>query len=141
MLGKYNQNQLVVAKESTSNGSILKGIIYVICGEEIFNDEVVYAVKPWLLEDKTIRHAIDIFEPYGEQPINENDKVHSPSHYCVGGIETIDYIRAKLSKEAFVGYCMGNVMKYTSRYDHKGGVEDLNKAKVYLEWAIEEMRK
>ena len=59
-----------------------------------------------------------------------------PSHYAVGGIETIDFIRAKLTKEEYKGYCKGNVIKYLSRADYKGGVEDLKKAAKYLEWLI-----
>lgn len=67
------------------------------------------------------------------------DPVNHPSHYKTGGIETISFIRAKLTKDEFIGYCMGNVLKYTTRYKHKNGVEDLNKAKVYLQWAVERM--
>ena len=68
------------------------------------------------------------------------DVVHHPDHYTDGGIETIDFIRAKLSSEAFEGYCIGNVLKYLSRYNKKNtsGVEDLQKAEVYLKWAIKE---
>lgn len=67
----------------------------------------------------------------------KHDPVDHPSHYTQGGIETIDFIRAKLSKEEFVGYCRGNVLKYLSRGPHKGGIEDYRKANVYLEWMIE----
>lgn len=69
------------------------------------------------------------------------DNVNRPAHYTYGNIEVIDYIRDKLTKEQFEGYCMGNVMKYVSRYRHKNGVEDLKKARVYLNWAIEELEK
>lgn len=65
------------------------------------------------------------------------DNVNSPRHYTSGGIETIDYIRAKLSPEQFRGYCLGNVLKYISRADLKGGAEDLKKAQTYLRWAVE----
>lgn len=65
------------------------------------------------------------------------DNVNSPSHYTFGDIETIDYIKDKLTYEEFVGYCIGNVLKYISRHRHKGGKEDLQKAQVYLKWAIE----
>lgn len=67
------------------------------------------------------------------------DNVNSPSHYNFGDIEVIDYIRDKLSKDQFTGYCLGNVLKYVSRWEHKGGLEDLKKARVYLNWAIEEL--
>lgn len=65
-----------------------------------------------------------------------NDNINHPSHYTQGGIETVDYIKAKLTKEQFEGYCIGNVFKYVSRYRYKGGVEDLKKARWYLEKAI-----
>lgn len=67
-----------------------------------------------------------------------NDNVHAPAHYTAGGIETIDFIKAKLSKEEFIGYCKGNVLKYIARSRLKGNeIEDLQKAHVYLGWAIE----
>lgn len=70
----------------------------------------------------------------------ESDPVNSPSHY-VGKIECIDYLMDKLTKEEFTGFCMGNVLKYSSRWRKKDGVQDLKKAKVYLEWAIENEEK
>jgi hypothetical protein len=63
------------------------------------------------------------------------DKIN-PDHYKVGGIETIDYIAAKLSSEAFEGYLRGNIIKYISRYTDKNGVEDLKKAEWYLQRLI-----
>ena len=65
------------------------------------------------------------------------DPVIRPSHYTQGEIETIDYIRDKLTAEEFVGYCKGNILKYISRELHKNGTEDLKKAQVYLAWAID----
>lgn len=65
------------------------------------------------------------------------DSVKSPDHYTQGGIETIDFIKAKLTPEEFEGYCKGNVIKYVSREGDKGGTEDLRKAAVYLDWLIE----
>lgn len=65
-----------------------------------------------------------------------HDTVISPNHYTAGGIETIDYIKAKMTPDQFAGYCTGNILKYISRYPFKNGVEDLKKAKVYLEWLI-----
>jgi len=67
----------------------------------------------------------------------QTSAVHSPAHYTTGGIEAIDYIRAKLGPQGFRAYCLGNVLKYVSRADHKGGDEDLHKAAVYLGWAID----
>jgi hypothetical protein len=62
-----------------------------------------------------------------------NDPVNSPKHYKVGGIETIDYMEAKLSPEEFAGYCKGNALKYISRAGYKVDAnEDIRKAIWYL---------
>lgn len=34
-----------------------------------------------------------------------HDPVNCPDHYTFGGIETIDYLKAKLSAEEFAGFC------------------------------------
>lgn len=69
------------------------------------------------------------------------DNVFHPSHYTDGGIETIEFIRAKLTAEEFVGYCKGNGLKYISRSGKKGdSAEDLDKAIVYLTWGAERIR-
>ena len=65
-----------------------------------------------------------------------SDKVNHPDHYTQGGIECIDAIRAALGPE-FQDYCIGNVLKYVWRCKHKNGIEDLRKAMVYLNWAID----
>lgn len=66
-----------------------------------------------------------------------SDPVHTPAHYLGGGIETIDFIRAKLGRVGFRAYCLGNVLKYVSRWETKNGDEDLQKALKYMEWAAE----
>lgn len=65
-----------------------------------------------------------------------SDPVVKPDHYNNGGIEAIDYIRQQLGS-GFADYCSGNVHKYLHRYKYKNGVEDLRKARVYLNWLIE----
>lgn len=66
-----------------------------------------------------------------------NDNVNHPSHYTDGKVEVIDYIKDKLTPDQFLGYCIGNTIKYISRFQKKGNpTEDLEKARVYLGWAI-----
>lgn len=62
--------------------------------------------------------------------------VEHPAHYTAGDVECIDAIRAALG-DGFADYCLGNVIKYVWRHRMKGGAEDLEKARVYLGWAIE----
>lgn len=66
------------------------------------------------------------------------DNVNSPSHYNTGGsIECIDYIKDFLNEEEYIGYLRGNIAKYLHRWRYKNGLEDLEKAKVYLGWLID----
>lgn len=66
------------------------------------------------------------------------DMVNHPPHYKIGGIETIDFIRAKLGDEAFVAYCRGNAIKYLARMGSKGNAaEDARKAEWYVRRAAE----
>jgi hypothetical protein len=46
-------------------------------------------------------------------------------------IQPIDYIKAN-----GLDFFQGNVIKYVTRYKRKGGLEDLKKAKHYLEMII-----
>lgn len=71
---------------------------------------------------------------------NNKDMVNHLNHYA-GNIEVIDYIRDKLTPEGFTEYCCGNVLKYISRWRKKDGIQDLKKAKVYLEWMIDSAEK
>jgi len=52
------------------------------------------------------------------------EAVNSPAHYTIGGIETIDYIQAKLTPDEFRGYLKGNIIKYTSRAQYKDYPEE-----------------
>lgn len=78
-----------------------------------------------------------MFNSNNNLPVKISDPIEKPSHYTAGGIECIDYIRSCLGAVAFQGYCAGNVIKYVHRYRHKNGLEDLKKARVYLNWLIE----
>ena len=64
------------------------------------------------------------------------DPIDRPKHYCSGGIEPIDYIMANK-----LDFCEGNVVKYVTRHRLKNGVEDLKKARFYLNRLISEYEK
>lgn len=68
-----------------------------------------------------------------------SDAVKNPTHYTAGGIETIDFIKAKLG-DGFIAYCLGNCLKYLSRAGKKDdSLTDLKKCRQYLDWAIREV--
>ena len=54
-----------------------------------------------------------------------------PSYYSRFPIQPIDFISANK-----IDFLVGNVIKYVCRYDAKNGLEDLKKAKDYLEKLI-----
>lgn len=54
------------------------------------------------------------------------------THYKEMSIQPIEYIMANN-----LGYIEGNIIKYVSRYKSKNGLEDLKKAKHYLDILIE----
>ena len=66
----------------------------------------------------------------------EDDSVNHPSHYTQGTVECIDAIESSMTPEEFRGYLKGCLMKYIWRYQHKGGMEDLKKARWYLDRLI-----
>ena len=68
--------------------------------------------------------------------LNSPDPVNKPSHYRVGEVEAIDYIEQQLGGQGIRHYLEGNILKYMHRWRYKNGVEDLRKARWYLEKLI-----
>jgi len=67
------------------------------------------------------------------------DMVNSPPHYNQTGIECIHAISAATG-DGFIYYLQGNILKYLWRFDYKDKpVEDLEKARWYLDKLIEEV--
>lgn len=65
-------------------------------------------------------------------------KVGDVGYYKVGGIETIEFIKAKLSDDEYKGFLKGNVIKYVSRAGYKvDEKEDYKKAVYYLNKLID----
>jgi hypothetical protein len=67
------------------------------------------------------------------------DNVNHPAHYTAGNIECIDAIQEAIKGlDGDEGYLTGNIIKYMWRWKRKNGLEDLKKAKWYLERLIQE---
>lgn len=72
--------------------------------------------------------------------VDKCDNVEMPKHYLLNnGMQSVDVLRASMTKEAFEGWCEGNILKYLLRWRKKNGVEDLKKARVYCGWLIESL--
>ena len=61
-----------------------------------------------------------------------NDKQIGGSHYKRLVIQPWDYVLAN-----GIGYCEGSAIKYLSRWKDKGGIQDLYKAKHFIDKLIE----
>lgn len=79
-------------------------------------------------------------EPKPKEAAKKSDLVNHPDHYTKGGIECIDAISAAVhdlpGREAWL---VAQVIKYVWRYKWKNGVEDLKKARFYLDRLIKEL--
>ncbi len=64
----------------------------------------------------------------------------NPDHYKDGKIECIDAIgEAVKDLRGIEGVCTANAIKYLWRWKKKNGVEDLQKARWYLDFLIKEV--
>lgn len=101
-----------------------------------YNKEIERIVKDIARISKEIAHDLEL--EFGE--IESKDNIKSPKHYVSdSGIEVFEV------QEAFIYDLKGmaasywcNVVKYILRFQNKNGVEDLKKAKYYLEKLIDE---
>lgn len=126
----FKDNTVVIKECDADLGFSSKGYC-----ERIYIDTPIQKYKA--KQDKVAKchddaaNAMKALSAGGVSVKNENtDNVNNPSHYTAGGIETLDYIKAKVKD--YPSYVAGNILKYVSRYEHKNGIEDLKKAQFYL---------
>lgn len=85
--------------------------------------------------------APDALKSSSEQA--EHDNVNHPAHYTAGGIECIDAIAAALTcqTDPMHAWLTGQVFKYCWRWPLKNGLEDLKKARFYLDRLIADVER
>ena len=71
-------------------------------------------------------------KPIGTNPANALKTQVGGAHYKGLAIQPIEYIHANQ-----LGYCEANVVKYISRWRAKGGKQDLEKVKHYVDLLIQ----
>lgn len=107
---------------------------------------VDYQNKEFIPDDDDVisyRVVTDLYEKSSEREFREclsamsdvNDPVN-PKHYTRGSMELIEAFEGVLGNREFVGAMKFNITKYVMRFDKKNGIEDLEKAKWYLERLI-----
>ena len=91
------------------------------------------------LEQERLKHENLLLS----EDTHTNDPVHHPKHYeLMPGVEVKDVIHAIGNKPSeltgWQEFCKGNVLKYMLRAEDKNGMEDYEKAAVYLGWLLED---
>lgn len=68
--------------------------------------------------------------------MGSNDRQVGGSHYKDMGLQPWDVMEAVLTREEFIGYLKGNVLKYALRQGHKDS-DDVGKAQHYMDKLLE----
>ena len=111
------------------------------------HDGLGYDIIAYRLQQPTKSEQVrdDVAEADDEADLNECigqevDVVNHPSHYTKGRIECIDAIdSATTGKSGIEAVCVANIIKYLYRYEEKNGLEDVKKAKWYINKLISEL--
>ena len=107
-----------------------------ICLLEKFSGGVMCDFDKWS-NDKL---AIAYDHVYKNMDENVPNMVNHPQHYTQGCIECIDALKAAtVGKRGIEAVCVANVIKYLWRYEEKNGIEDVRKAKWYIERLLKEL--
>ena len=93
-------------------------------------DRLEHAIAPFA--DQTLRQSVDDMRFAIASMTTANETQIGGDHYKEKTIQPWDFIAANQ-----LGYFEGNIVKYVSRWRDKGGIDDLKKARHYLDKLIE----
>jgi len=100
------------------------------------------ATLPLVVDDTSVltqKQANEVYQSMIKKtPASKTRAVqYGGDHYMALGLQPWDAMEAWMSPEAFAGFLRGNVIKYIARTEKKGGLEDLQKARHYLDKLVE----
>lgn len=104
--------------------------------EEYSNDAYKNTIEEYEETDKELQEILHNYRKEHECKVPAHDAVEHPSHYETGKFECIDVMLETQGKQAVTDFCVCNAFKYLYRHGRKNGVEDLKKARWYLDRAI-----
>jgi hypothetical protein len=100
-------------------------------------DRFIYTETDWVKTDFGITQKIEWkgFSVDAPTPVNH------PSHYNQNGIEVLDILKAYMTREQYLGFLRGNMLKYSLRAPYKGNEDqDLEKMRFYTAQFLDEIR-
>ncbi|STX19334.1 DUF3310 domain-containing protein [Levilactobacillus brevis] len=86
-----------------------------------------------LIEVSTSNGKLFLNMPYGTWSVAGDDLIHK----ATDGIRPDYHFSEMFTTQEFRGFMVGNIIKYAIRYHSKNGVEDLRKARTYLDRLIQ----
>lgn len=111
---------------------------YDACIFDEMSDDMLNKCYNWYKEIDSAACENDEGDCCGKE--SDGDMVNHPSHYTQGGIECIDALKAAtVSKTGIEAVCTANAIKYLWRYEEKNGIEDVKKARWYIDRLIKEL--
>lgn len=116
---------------------------------KITPESVLEQHKPWTRSQvKDLNEAVKsevvpkLIESLKNNDMQKDPMVHHPKHYTKGDIECIDAMASVVTGlEGMEAVHTANVIKYMWRWKDKNGLQDLEKAKWYLDKLIEKVKK
>ena len=130
-----NEPKFKIGDKVTVNGRItevipVEGSHDVVCSVKLEDGDMVKKHQTYLYSPEKV--ATD--------PIiknDNNDNLNHPAHYTAGKVECIDALEAAtVNLTGIEAVCTANAIKYLWRWKMKNGVQDLQKAKWYIERLI-----
>lgn len=99
----------------------------------------IYCMDCWDETKQKPKHLVSSIP--ADVPVDTILKATVPDHYHKYGMDTLEFLEKGFPPEVVRSFCLGNVVKYSQRYKLKGGIEDLEKAKYYLEYLLTNEKK
>lgn len=112
------------------------GKIFVVTDRDLINGTLIMAIEQYDGDDEQMQKILHDYQEKHECKVPAHDAVEHPAHYETGKFECIDVMLETQGKQAVTDFCVCNAFKYLYRHGRKNGVEDLKKARWYLDKAI-----
>lgn len=98
----------------------------------------VYGIRKRVLSGSMLDQATPVVEHKPFVPSNKADALQiGGDHYKSMGVQPWKAMEAWMTPEQFAGFLRGNAIKYLARCDAKGGLDDIKKARHYIDKLVE----
>ncbi len=98
---------------------------------------IVYKIRKETMPVVQEQNAIAMTQPEFKPSTRADDLQVGGDHYKNMGVQPWKAMESWMTPEQFAGFLRGNAIKYLARCDAKGGIDDIKKAKHYIDKLIE----